>query len=71
MTPLEYIQKTYGVPAKRGALIRYESSSGPITLRIRSANNAHLMCSPKDADPKDRRRIRLHPTWKITYLPKK
>jgi hypothetical protein len=68
MSALEYIRMVYGVPAYRGALVRYGSSCGTITLRIRSAKNARLYCSPKDADPKDRRRMILHPTWHMAYL---
>ena len=68
MSALKYIRDYYKVPAKRGALIRYDSSCGAIYLRVRSARNGRLYCSPKDANPKDKRRMILHPTWQIVYL---
>jgi hypothetical protein len=68
VSALEYIRRAYQVPAYRGALVRYGSSCGTITLRIRSALNGRLYCSPKDADPKDRRRMILHPTWHMHYM---
>ena len=71
MTALEYIRETYKVPARRGALVRYDSSCGAIFLRIRSARNGRIYCSPRDADPKDTRRMIMHPTWKLTYLANK
>lgn len=68
MSELEYIRRTYQVPAYRGALVRYGSSCGTLVLRIRSAKSGRLYCSPNDANPRDRRRMVLHPTWHMHYI---
>jgi hypothetical protein len=63
---LAYIQKYYGVPAKRGGRVEYESplagkEFGTITgaegqyLRIRMDGRKHSM--------------NYHPTYNLTYLP--
>lgn len=55
---LEYIRKTYGVPAKRGGRIRYDGKIGVIA----SAPGAYLRVSFGG-------KIRtLHPTWCVEYL---
>jgi hypothetical protein len=56
----EYIQKTYGVPAKRGGRVLYKGKPGTIVstqgpyIRIRLDDQAHV--------------LNYHPTWKIEYL---
>lgn len=65
---MEYIRKSYGVPAKQGGRVRYTGDKGPHkTARygtITGAHGSHL-------------RIRMdgdsfsniyHPTWEIEYL---
>lgn len=63
---MEYIRKTYGVPAKRGGRVEFESGAnnmllGTITgsrgarLRIRLDGHKHA--------------FNYHPTWNLTYLP--
>lgn len=61
---LEYIRKTYGVPAKRGGRVEYTGDGTPERGTITSADGARL-------------RVRLdglkhpahfHPTWKLRYL---
>lgn len=63
---MHYIRKRYGVPAKRGARIRFtpsrnESSEGTIVgsrgtyLRVRFDNDPKHIAT-------------LHPTWEVTYL---
>jgi hypothetical protein len=65
---LDYISRTYGVPAKRGQRVRYTGDKGPkVSARegtITAAEGAHL-------------RIRMdgdsfsnvyHPTWELEYL---
>lgn len=61
---MQYIRDTYGVPAKRGARVRYSTAAGPRAGTITSARNGKV-------------RIRFdglknsylhHPTWKLEYL---
>lgn len=62
---LEYIRKTYGVPAKRGVRIEYGGGSdGPRFGTITGASGMHLMV--KMDDRKDT--APFHPTWNIRYL---
>ena len=59
---MEYIRKTYGVPAKRGGRIRYD---GRYTGTIVAAQNGYLhvrFVGQKQIS-------RLHPTWRVEYLP--
>jgi hypothetical protein len=65
---LEYIRKTYGVPAFRGARVRYETRKGrqPWFGRITSADGAYLRIL-RDGD-KRTYPARFHPTWGMTYL---
>lgn len=66
---LVYIRRTYGVPAKRGARIRYTDTSGAIfNGRITSARNGHLRVLVDDRVPGYRGRLILHPTWNIEYI---
>lgn len=57
---MQYIRRTYGVPAKRGGRVTYKGKPGMITgssgqyLRIRI-----------DGQKATRR---YHPTWEIVYL---
>jgi len=56
---LEYIRKTYGVPAKRGKLVQWTDALGHYhTCKIKSGDH-HLIISPIH-DPKTR--LRVHPT---------
>lgn len=63
---LEYIRKTYKVPAKRGRLVVYHAQDGDDIqgvivgasgqyLRVRLGYNKHTS--------------RFHPTWNLHYLP--
>lgn len=66
---LEYIRKTYGVPAKRGGRIRFDDSFGTIWEgRITSAKGAYLRMAPDDRIPGSKKRLILHPVWNIEYL---
>lgn len=61
---IEYIRKTYGVPAKRGGRVEYTGGTMPELGTIRSASGGHLniqIDGRKDARP-------FHPTWKLRYL---
>lgn len=62
---MEYIRRSYGVPAKRGARVEYtgeaETQNGTITgtcgarLRIRMDGEDYIGI--------------YHPTWELRYLP--
>ena len=66
---LAYIRNHYGVPARRGARIRFSGrvDSPPIEGVITSAAGATLRVH-FDGEPRLRRHF-LHPTWEIDYLP--
>jgi hypothetical protein len=59
---LDYIRKTYSVPAFRGRRIRYRS--GPEGV-ITGSNGAYLRVKLDG----DNHPGLFHPTWKIEYLP--
>jgi len=63
---MEYIRKTYGVPAKRGARIEFTGSIGgrPQNGTIIGTDGARLRVL---FDGEATRRI-LHPTWSLRYL---
>ncbi|MBB3665963.1 hypothetical protein FB384_004922 [Prauserella sediminis] len=57
---LDYIRRHYGVPAKRGGRIRdYQGRSGVITGAADASLTVRL--------DGERRSVRYHPTWQITY----
>ena len=62
---LEYISKTYNVPAKVGARVMYEGNGYIQNGTIVGSRNAHLLIR-FDGDTKCRGCY--HPTWEITYL---
>lgn len=65
---MEYIRRTYGVPAKRGTRIRYTDPGGVTwTGRITSARGQYLRVLVDDRVPGYRRRLLLHPAWQVTY----
>ena len=67
---LEWIRKTYSVPAKRGCRVRYTDGYGVIwNGRITSARNGYLRVLVDDRVPSYRGRLLLHPTWQVEYLP--
>jgi hypothetical protein len=61
---MEYIRKTYDVPAKRGARVEYTGSKFPMLGTIKSADGAHLWILIDGA----KIATRFHPTWKMRYL---
>jgi hypothetical protein len=62
---MEWIRKTYHVPAKRGGRIRFtDSIGGKWEGRITSARGPYLVVRI----PGYRQRARLHPTWNVEYL---
>lgn len=59
---IEYIRKTYKVPAKVGGKIIFEGHPGIIT----GTNGPHLRIRLDD----EKRSGYYHPTWNIEYLEK-
>ena len=62
---MEYIRKSYHVPAKRGMRVVFAGNIGPTPLHgtIIGSRNA-LLCVLVDGEI--HRRL-LHPTWELTY----
>jgi hypothetical protein len=67
---LEYIRRTYHVPAKRGGIIVYGASDGEsIKARITGSRGHQLRARMMRNDGTfDKRAALFHPTWHITYL---
>lgn len=66
---MDYIRRTYGVPAKRGGRVAWRTAvmQRRMTGVITSARGAYIMVRPDG----QRRPLTLHPTWNIEYLPMK
>lgn len=63
---IEYIRKTYGIPAKRGGRVIYTGSGKIQQGTIKSARAGYLMILlDGDKWPKT-----FHPTWCLEYIPK-
>ena len=69
---MEYIRRTYGVPAKRGCRVIYTDAIG-IEWHgvITAARSGRLLVRLDDNLPSSRARAKLHPTWQVEYLPAK
>lgn len=67
---MEYIRKTYNVPAKRGGRLMYTDSDGvKFYCTIKSATSSgHLKVLVDDRIPGYRGRMKLHPTWNVEYM---
>lgn len=66
---LQYIRKTYGVPARRGGRIQFTDIDGYVwNGSITSARDGRLRVLVDDRVPGYRRRLILHPTWRIEYI---
>ena len=67
---MDYIRRTYGVPAKRGGRLIYTDTQGvKFTCTIKSATNSgHLKVLVDDRVQGYRGRMKLHPTWNVEYL---
>ena len=57
---MEYIRKTYGVPAKRGGRVELRG----VSATIKSAQGGRLRIL-KDGE---KHIVIVHPTWEIKYL---
>lgn len=64
MSQLQYIRRTYSVPAYRGMRVRYTGDGTPKDGVIRYARGAYLGVK-FDGDQIVRT---LHPTWEVEYL---
>jgi len=67
---MDYIRRTYGVPAKRGRLVIYTDSDGArFRCTITSATNSgHPKVRVDHRIPGYRGRMKLHPTWNVECL---
>ena len=61
---LEYIRKTYNVPAKRGGLIRFINADTSVRY-ARILSGDHLLHVRWEDDGTT---ARLHPTWMVWYV---
>lgn len=62
---MEYIRQHYGVPARRGARVRYRPERGkPCEGRITGTSGPHLMIR---LDGRNRSEP-FHPVWNLDYL---
>ncbi len=61
---MEYIRKTYGVPAKRGGRVEY-SGDGEIEAGTITGANGHYLRVRLDGEKQSGN---FHPKWKMKYL---
>lgn len=63
---MQYIRDYYGVPAKRGARIRFTGRSDGVAQEgvITGTRNAHIRVRFDG----DLCTSRLHPTWEVEYI---
>lgn len=63
---MDYIRRSYGVPAKRGARVSFSGNIGrtPLIGTIIGSSGARLLVL---FDGEANRRV-LHPTWELEYL---
>lgn len=60
----DWICKTYGVPAKRGARVEYTGSGEPKLGTIVSATSGYVSIRLDGA----KHALPFHPTWELRYL---
>jgi hypothetical protein len=66
---MDYIRRTYGVPARRGGRVIYTDTTGKAWPGvITSARNGRLLVRLDDNLAGSRARAKLHPTWNVEYL---
>ena len=61
---MEYIRKTYSVPARRGGRIEYTGGRTPLYGTIKSARGARLSVLLDGS----KHPLLYHPTWQVRYL---
>lgn len=69
MGGMEYIRRTYKVPAKRGGRVKLTHGRGSAYATILSAVGPHLRVRLDDGSERRNCRIIIHPTWEVEYLP--
>ncbi len=66
MQHMAKIRKQYGVPAKRGGMVRFTDTEGKVWIgTIKSARGPHLRVYFPEFP---RARAIMHPTWNLEYL---
>lgn len=61
---MDYIRRTYGVPAKRGGRVEYTGYGQPRQGVILGASGPHLRVRLDG----DRATLSMHPTWELRYI---
>ena len=62
---MEYIRKTYGVPAKRGARVKHLTTSGVLRFgEVKGSCGPYLRIKMLG----DKRSGLYHPTWNLVFL---
>ncbi|KAF1006023.1 MAG: hypothetical protein GAK28_02931 [Luteibacter sp.] len=61
---MDYIRKTYGVPAKRGGRVEYTGCGKKVTGTIRSARGGYLRIQLDGQNHAGS----YHPVWELRYL---
>lgn len=62
---METIRRKFGVPAFRGARVRYEMPGKPIMGTITQSTNGNRILVRIDGDSFS---TPFHPTWNLTYI---
>ena len=66
---MDYIRRTYNVPAKRGGRVIYTDANGKAWPGvITAARSGRLLVRLDDNLPRSRARAKLHPTWQVEYM---
>lgn len=66
---MDYIRRTYSVPAKRGGRVIYTDDNGKAWPGvITAARYGRLLVRLDDNLVGSRARAKLHPTWNVEYL---
>lgn len=61
---LDWVRKSYGVPAKKGGRVEYTGHGKPQLGTITGARGVHVMIRLDGA----KHAMPYHPTWKLRYL---
>lgn len=61
---MDYIRRTYGIPAKRGALVLFTAAPKAVRGRIVGSRGGYLRIRWEDSG----RTHTHHPTWSLVYL---
>jgi hypothetical protein len=62
---MQYIRQCYGVPARRGARVRFSGGNLPAVGVIVGSRQQYLRVKFDGMS----RPMTLHPAWKVEYLP--